>query len=182
MACQACWSETRYTISYFHATVAHESGRECWRRVSYELIDRKIKQRENTYQSLLAIKRKSHLYRIVKNNLKWIFLKILDARYYRLISADRHHDSQDEIATDRWVMLWILWDEQDIVYHNILKRGKAIPDQHRRQEIVKLHSSMLRKSRFLRRSTISWFFLMNTNHRIHLFRPRTTWHNSSRRY
>lgn len=114
--------------------------------VPHALNDRQMERRQSTCEYLLARhNRKSFLHRIVTGDEKWVFF----ANPQRKKSwVDPGQPSTSTAKPDRFgrkMMLCVWWDQEGVVYRELLKPGETVDAHRYHQQLTKLHEAMCNK-------------------------------------
>ncbi|GFW51658.1 mariner Mos1 transposase [Trichonephila clavipes] len=116
------------------------------RWVQHELTDRQQKNRKIVCEMLLArYKRKSYLHRIVTGDEKWIYFE--NPKRNRSY-VDPGQPSKSTARPNRFgckTMLCIFWDQEELIYYELLKPGKNVNNDRYKQQLLNLNDAMLEK-------------------------------------
>ena len=115
----------------------------------HELNDRQMERRQNTCQILLARqKRKSFLYRIVTGDEKWIYSQ--NSKHKKSwIDPAQPSTSSSRPNRFRQKMLCVWWDQEGVIYYELLKPGEIVNAHRYHQQLIKLHHALREKSRII---------------------------------
>jgi len=114
--------------------------------VPHELNDRQMKRRQNACQILLARqKRKSFLHRIVTGDEKWIYFQNPKRKKSWVDAAQPSTSSSRPNRFGRKTMLCVWWDQEGVIYYELLKPDKTINAHRYHQQLIKLHRALREK-------------------------------------
>ena len=142
IAKNACWAIGCFSSSHFHAATCHEEGsKENGCRMNWTIgrwSDAK------TCQILLARqKRKSFLHRIVTGE-KWIYFQNPKRKKSWIDPAQPSTSSSRPNRFGRKTMLCVWWDQEGVIYYELLKPSETV-NAHRYQQLIKLHHALREK-------------------------------------
>jgi len=101
-------------------------------------------------------KRKSFLHRIVTSDEKCIFFQN-PKRKKSWIEPNHQHLPQDRFG--RKTMLCIWWDQEGVIYYELLKPGKTVNTNRHHQQLIKLHRALREKRPYYRKRHDKLIFL-----------------------
>jgi len=113
--------------------------------VLHELNDRQMKRHQNICHILLARqKRKSFLHRIVTGDKKWIYFQNPKRKKSWVDPAQSISFSRPN-RFGRKTMLCVWWDQEGVIYYELLKPGETINAHRYHQQLIKLHCALSEK-------------------------------------
>lgn len=114
--------------------------------VPHELNDRQMERRQNTCEILLARqKRKSFLHRIVTGDEKWIYFENPKRRKSWVDPGQPSTSCSRPNRFGQKTMLCVWWDQQGLVYYELLKPGETVDAHRYHQQLIKLHRALREK-------------------------------------
>jgi len=112
-----------------------------------------MERRQNTCQILLARqKRKSFLHRIVTGDEKWIYFQNPKRKKSWVDPAQPSTSSSRPNRFGRKTMLYVWWDQEGIIYYELLKPGEIV-NAYRYQQLIKLYRALREKKAALSEKT-----------------------------
>ena len=124
----------------------------------HELNDRQMEQ--NTCQILLARqKRKSFLHRIVTGDEKWIYFQNPKRKKSWIDPAQSLTSSSKPNRFGRKTMLCVWWDQEGVIYYELLKPGETVNAHGYHQQLIKLHCALREKKPHYRKRHDKLIFL-----------------------
>ena len=131
--------------------------------VPHELNDRQMEWRQNTCQILLARqKRKTFLYRIVIGDERWIYFQNPKCKKSWVDPAQPSTSSRLN-RFGRKTMLCVWWDQEGVIYYELLKSDKIVNAHCYHQQLIKLHHALRKKRPHYQKRYDNWFSL-TTSH------------------
>jgi len=122
--------------------------------VPHELNDRQMERRQNTCQILLAKKESSSC--IVTGDEKWIYFP---KRKKSWIDPAQLTSSSRSNRFGRKTMLCVWWDQEDVIYYELLKPGETVNAHGYHQQLIKLHRALREKRPHYRKKHDKLIFL-----------------------
>ena len=114
---------------------------------------------QNTCQILLARqKRKSFLHRIVTGDEKWIYFQNPKRKKSWVDPAQPSTSSSRSNRFGWKMMLCVRWDQEGVIYYELLKPGETV-NAHRYQQLIKLHRALREKRPHYRKRHDKLIFL-----------------------
>ena len=114
--------------------------------ISHELNDRQMERYQNTYQILLARqKRKSFLHRIVTGDEKWIYFQNPKRKKSWVDPAQSSISSSRPNRFGRKMMLCVWWDQESVIYYELLKPSETVNAHRYHQQLIRLHRVLREK-------------------------------------
>ena len=104
--------------------------------------------------------------------------RILNAKNLGLIPPNHQHLPQDQI--ERKTMLCVWWDQEGVIYYELLKPGETVNAHGYHQQLIKLHRALREKSALSEKTWQADFPILATTH--HCTRQqwsKTTWRHST---
>ena len=126
--------------------------------VPHELNDRQIGQ--NTCQILLARQeKKSFLHRIVTGDEKWIYFQNPKRKKFWVDLAQPSTSSSRSNRFGWKTMLCVWWDQESVIYYELLKPGETVNAHRYHQQLIKLHRALREKRPHYRKRHDKLIFL-----------------------
>ena len=114
--------------------------------VPHELNDRQMERRQNTCEILLARhKRKPFLHRVVTGDEKWIYFENPKRRKSWVDPGQPSTSFSRPNRFGRKTMLCVWWDQQGVVYYELLKPGETVDAHRYHQQLIKLRRALREK-------------------------------------
>jgi len=112
----------------------------------HELNDKQMERRQNTCQILLARqKKKSFLRRIVTGDENWTYFQNSKRKKSWVDPAQLSTSSSRPNRFGRKTMLCVCWDQEGVIYYELLKPGETINAYRYHQQLIKLHRALREK-------------------------------------
>jgi len=119
-----------------------------------------MERRQNICQILLARqKRKSFLHRIMTGDEKWIYFQNPKRKKSWVDPAQPSISSSRSNCFGRKTMLCVWWDQEGVVYYELLKPGETVNAHHYHQQLIKLHRALREKRPHYRKRHDKLIFL-----------------------
>lgn len=116
------------------------------RWVPHDLNDRQMERRQNTCEMLLArFKRKSFLHRIVTGDEKWIFFENPKRKRCWVDPGQPSTSTARPNRFGRKTMLCVWWDQEGVVYYELLKPGETVNAARYEQQLMDLNCALQEK-------------------------------------
>jgi len=117
-----------------------------------------MERRQNTCQILLARqKRKSFLHRIVTGDEKWIYFQNPKRKKSWVDPAQPSSSRPNRFG--RKTMLCVWWDQEGVIYYELLKPGETVNAHRYHQQLIKLHHTLREKRPHYRKRYDKLIFL-----------------------
>lgn len=114
--------------------------------VPHELDDRQLERRKATCEILLArYKRKSYLHRIVTGDEKWIYFENPKRKKSWVDPGQTSTSTARPNRFGKKTMLCIWWDQEGIIYYELLKPGETVNAHRYHQQLIKLNRAVREK-------------------------------------
>lgn len=114
--------------------------------VPHALNDRQMEHRKTICEMLLQrFERKSFLHRIVTGDEKWIFFENPKRKRSWLSPGEAAPSTAKPNRFGRKTMLCVWWDQDGVVYHELLKPGETVNTDRYRQQIINLNHALIQK-------------------------------------
>jgi len=114
--------------------------------VPHTLNDRQMEHRKTICEMLLQrFERKSFLHRIVTGDEKWIYFENPKRKKSWLSPGEAAPSTAKPNRFGRKTMLCVWWDQDGVVYHELLKPGETVNTDRYRQQIINLNHALIEK-------------------------------------
>lgn len=139
--------------------------------VPYELTERNMEKRKTTCEILLERqKRKSFLHRIVTGDEKWIYFDNPKRKRSWTDPGQPAKSTAKPNIHGKKVLLCIWWDQQGVLYYELLKPGETVTANRYQQQLTRL-SEELRGKRPEWPTRHNKVILLHDNARPHVAKP-----------
>jgi [histone H3]-lysine36 N-dimethyltransferase SETMAR len=114
--------------------------------VPHALNDRQMEHRKTICEMLLQrFERKSFLHRIVTGDEKWIYFENPKRKRSWLSPGEAAPSTAKPNRFGRKTMLCVWWDQDGVVYHELLKPGETVNTDRYRQQMINLNHALIEK-------------------------------------
>jgi len=114
--------------------------------VPHELNDRQLENRKTTSEILLQRHdRKSFLHRIVTGDEKWIYYENPKRKRSWVDPGQPSTSTARPNRFGKKAMLCVWWDQEGVVYHELLQPGQTVTADRYRQQVINLKNALLEK-------------------------------------
>lgn len=114
--------------------------------VPHQLNERQQEKRKNISEMLLARhERKSFLYRIVTGDEKWIYFENPKRKKSWLSPGQASTSTPKPSRYGKKTMLCVWWDQDGILYYEMLKPGETVDKVRYRQQMINLNHALIEK-------------------------------------
>jgi len=114
--------------------------------VPHALNDRQMEHRKTICEMLLQrFERKSFLHRIVTGDEKWIYFENPKRKKSWLSPGKAGPSTAKPNRFGRKTMLCVWWDQDGVVYHELLKPGETVNTDRYRQQMINLNHALIEK-------------------------------------
>lgn len=134
----------RQTISYRLRAMGKVQKLGKW--VPHDLNDRQMEKRKTVCELLLVrYERKSFLHQIVTGDEKWIYFENPKRKKSWVDPGQSSTSSARPNRFGRKTMLCIWWDQQGVLYKELLKPGETVNAERYRQQLTNLNHALIEK-------------------------------------
>ena len=114
--------------------------------VPHQLTERQMENRKVISEMLLhRYERKSFLHRIVTGDEKWIYFENPKRRKSWVDPGQQSTSTARPNRFGRKTMLCVWWDQEGVVYYELLKPGETVNTNRYRQQIIDLNQALIVK-------------------------------------
>jgi len=99
--------------------------------------------------SVCQTKKKSFLHRIVTGDEKWIYFQNPKRKKSWIDPAQPSTSSSKSNRFGRKTMLCIWWDQEDVIYYELLKLGEIVNAHRYHQQLIKFIVLYVKKGRII---------------------------------
>lgn len=151
------------------------------KREPHELNDRHMERRQSTRKILFARQKKSHfsigLWQAMKS--KYIS-ETLNAKKLWLDPGQPSTISSRQNRLGRKPMLCVWWDQQSLVYYELLKRCKTVEAHRYQQQLIKFHRLLSVSRPDYKQRQKRWISFTKTQHHTRQELSKSNWRHSTR--
>jgi len=147
--------------------------------VPHKLNDRWSDIKTHAKFCLPEQKRKSFLHRIVTGDEKWIYFQNPKRKKSWVDPTQPSIFSSRINRFGRKTMLYVWWDQEGVIYYELLKSGKTVNAHRYHQQLIKLHRALREKRPHYRKRQDKLIFLHDKHHRTRQQWSKTTWRHST---